>query len=82
MFHRIVRLSQTNSFFLFGPRGTGKSTLLHELFKKETVHFIDLLDPVMEDLFHRNWGIYLSPVTATRGGTPARLPLAPFTMAR
>ena len=53
MFHRIIRLPTSNSFFLFGPRGTGKSTLLHELFKGGTAHFIDLLDPEVEDAFHR-----------------------------
>lgn len=33
-----------NSFFLFGPRGTGKSTLLRSSFPM--AYFIDLLDPV------------------------------------
>ena len=32
------------SFFLFGPRGTGKSTLVKELIKKDTL-YIDFLDP-------------------------------------
>ena len=31
------------SFFLFGPRGTGKSTFVHQHFKNAT--YIDLLDP-------------------------------------
>ncbi|MGV8124989.1 MAG: ATP-binding protein [Candidatus Xenobiia bacterium LiM19] len=33
-----------NSFFLFGPRGTGKSTLLKNTFP--VAYFIDLLDPI------------------------------------
>ena len=31
------------SFFLFGPRGTGKSTFVHRFFRNAL--FIDLLDP-------------------------------------
>ena len=54
MFRRLLHPSQSHSFFLFGPRGTGKSTLLRELIKAKTAYFIDLLDPAMEDLFHRN----------------------------
>jgi len=33
-----------NSFFLFGPRGTGKSTFIKGLITKQTL-FIDFLDP-------------------------------------
>jgi predicted AAA+ superfamily ATPase len=54
VFRRLIHPSQSNSFFLFGPRGTGKSTLLHKLFKAGEAHFIDLLDPALEDLYHRN----------------------------
>ena len=32
-----------SSFFLFGPRGTGKSTFVHQYFRNAT--YIDLLDP-------------------------------------
>src|SRR4030067_3410418 len=32
-----------SSFFLFGPRGTGKSTFVHEHFRNAV--YIDLLDP-------------------------------------
>ena len=53
MFNRIAKLSMNNSFFLFGPRGTGKTTLLKSIFK-EKVLFIDLLDPAEEDVFNRN----------------------------
>ena len=34
------------SFFLFGPRGTGKSTLVKERFPEAL--YIDLLDPATE----------------------------------
>lgn len=51
MVRRICNLSKTNSFFLFGARGTGKSTLLREHFSQiKHVHF-DLLDPELEAEF-------------------------------
>jgi uncharacterized protein len=46
MFHRITNPLKSNSFFLFGARGTGKSTLLKEQFKsfqQNKVLYIDLL---------------------------------------
>lgn len=54
MFQRAIRLSRTHSFFLFGPRGTGKTTLLRERFSSEESLFVDLLDPVEEDTFSRD----------------------------
>ena len=39
-----AEFSKTNSFFLFGARGTGKTTLLHSLFSKKDTLFIDLLN--------------------------------------
>jgi predicted AAA+ superfamily ATPase len=33
-----------SSFFLFGPRGTGKSTFIHQSFPDAL--YIDLLDPL------------------------------------
>ena len=53
MFNRNLKISENSSFFLFGPRGTGKTTLLKKLFEKRAV-FIDLLDPGEEDLFNRD----------------------------
>ena len=44
MIQRTCKLSKTNSFFLFGARGTGKTTLLHSIFSKEDTLFIDLLN--------------------------------------
>ena len=49
MFNRICNPLKSNSFFLFGARGTCKSTLLHNLLKKRTL-FYDLLD---EEIFDR-----------------------------
>jgi len=45
MYPRIISLSKTNSFFLFGARGTGKSYILSKIFSEETSLYIDLLDP-------------------------------------
>ena len=44
MIQRSCQFSKTNSFFLFGPRGTGKTTLLHSLFSKKDTLFVDLLN--------------------------------------
>lgn len=46
MFNRISKVSTNNSFFLLGPRGTGKSTLLRDTFPGAET--IDLLDPETE----------------------------------
>ena len=48
MVNRIANLSKTNSFFLFGNRGVGKSTLLEGLFHKQNHPWFDLLDPALE----------------------------------
>ncbi len=50
MIHRISNLSKSNSFFLFGARGVGKSSLIKEHFKSEkNVLLIDLLSSEWED---------------------------------
>lgn len=45
MVRRQLNILKTNSFFLFGPRGTGKSTLLKELFSDKMPLLVDLLLP-------------------------------------
>jgi uncharacterized protein len=54
MIHRSLSPTKSNSFFLFGARGTGKTTLLHQIFTPKNAHFIDLLDPLEEDSFARD----------------------------
>ncbi len=55
MIKRSINLSKTNSFFLFGARGTGKSTFIKEQFlTQNSVWTLDLLDPEVEDLYSRN----------------------------
>jgi len=42
MFNRLLNIPKKQSFFLFGPRGTGKSFWLHEKFPHEL--YFDLLE--------------------------------------
>lgn len=57
MYRRVIKLPINNSFFLLGPRGTGKSTLLKAEFlpqlAPEQVQIFDLLDPDIEDELRR-----------------------------
>lgn len=51
MIKRILNPSKTNSFFLFGARGTGKSTLISTMFDlkdSDRILYLDLLDPLTE----------------------------------
>ncbi len=51
MIKRLLKPSPVSSFFLFGPRGSGKSTLIKSLpFLKNSI-FIDLLKPQVEDRY-------------------------------
>jgi len=54
MIHRDLKPSKTSSFFLFGPRGTGKSTWLRGFSPAKNTLFVDLLDPQTEDSLFRN----------------------------
>lgn len=54
MFTRLQHLATKQSFFLFGPRGTGKTTLLREKFGTTKALWLDLLDLEVEDRFLRN----------------------------
>jgi predicted AAA+ superfamily ATPase len=56
---RIFNAPKKNSYFLFGARGTGKSTLLDTLYKVESilskeVLYINLLDPSLEEEYQKN----------------------------
>jgi predicted AAA+ superfamily ATPase len=55
MVQRLINPLKTYSFFLFGARGTGKSTFLSNyLPHDETVLWIDFLNPEEEDRYARN----------------------------
>ena len=54
LIQRLQKLSQRQSCFLFGARGTGKTTLLKQLFSQKAVLWIDFLSFEDEDRFSRN----------------------------
>ena len=54
MIKRLQKLSQRHSFFLFGARGTGKTTLLRQSFPEKNTLWINLLSFNEEDRFSRN----------------------------
>ena len=54
MYHRLSNPLKTNSFFLFGARGTGKSTLISTLFSSNEAVFIDLLENEMYSRLQAN----------------------------
>lgn len=53
MFNRLLNLTKTHSFFLFGARNTGKSTLVHERFDENHTLIINLLNFEEEQRFSR-----------------------------
>ena len=49
MIQRILNLPETNSFFLFGQRGSGKTSLLESIYSTDDSIFVDLLDLAVFD---------------------------------
>jgi len=64
MLTRFLQLSENNSFFLFGARGTGKSTLIRQRFGGKGSLYINLLLPEEEEKFARDPQELLAFVTA------------------
>ncbi len=54
MVKRLFNISLSNSFFLFGPRGSGKTTWLREHPGLHGATWINLLDAAVEDRYARN----------------------------
>ena len=68
MFQRVLHPSRKRSFFLFGARGTGKTTFLRSWFSGQKVLWLDLLDPAQEDRYARRPGLLSEQIEA--GGAP------------
>lgn len=65
-FERLCQPLLKRSFFLFGARGTGKSTLIRRRLGEADCLWIDLLDPEAEDRYSRQPGSLLDQVKAAR----------------
>ncbi len=67
MYSRTVRPLKSKSFFLFGARGTGKSTYLKlQFFNSTPHHYIDLLLPELEDRYQRSPQLLKSDIFALK----------------
>lgn len=64
IFHRVINLPNLDSFFLFGPRGVGKSSLLKAQFPSSSTYYIDLLLPATEDKFARSPDLLIAEVAS------------------
>lgn len=64
MFNRITKTSKSNSFFLFGARGTGKSTYVKANYSGADTLFIDLLNPDEEASLLRHPNRLVEEITA------------------
>lgn len=53
MYKRQLKILKEHSFFLFGARGTGKSSYIEQFFSPKEALFIDLLLPQEFDIFNR-----------------------------
>ncbi len=51
MLNRLLQLPKDQSFFLFGPRGVGKTTLLESFFPEPSCLWINLLEAEQENRF-------------------------------
>lgn len=64
MLKRIANISLKRSFFLFGARATGKSTLLSALFKDARTSWVDLLDPTYFRMSAKDFQAHLEALPA------------------
>ena len=62
MVNRIITPSNSYSYFLFGARGTGKTTLLKKLFSQDDSWYIDLLDPELQLDYNKNPNLLIQQV--------------------
>ena len=54
MLPRLIKLPKNQSLFLFGARGTGKSTLVEDQFDHERCLYLNLLNPEQESRYSQN----------------------------
>lgn len=66
MFHRLIKPLKSQSFFIFGARGTGKTTFLKEFFVGKEILWIDLLDPLLEERYARDPGALGHEIKASK----------------
>lgn len=67
MFHRLINPFKNNSFFLFGARSTGKTTLLNKCFSNiKNVFKINLLDYNLEKKYLSNPNIFIQEINANK----------------
>lgn len=65
MYKRLLR-APAQSFFLFGPRGTGKSTWVHRVLPE--AHTVDLLDEALYQSYLANPGAFAAELRALPAG--------------
>jgi predicted AAA+ superfamily ATPase len=70
MIGRVCNPLKNNSFFLFGARGTGKSTLLNQMFNSSDVFRIDLLNPELEETYSKNPALLTAELDQIRKLSP------------
>jgi predicted AAA+ superfamily ATPase len=66
MYHRICNPLLSNSFFLLGARGTGKSRLIGELLREKRLVTVDLLVPELERRLRRRPSMLVSMIKAEK----------------
>jgi len=66
MFPRLLNIPEKHSFFLFGARGTGKSSLLKEHFQHIPHLFIDLLEDKYDRRYQRQPDLLLVDIQAAQ----------------
>ncbi len=69
MINRYLKPTDNRSFFLFGARGTGKSTFLRKHFAGQDVLWIDLLLPEVEDRFASHPQLLAEQIAARKDPT-------------
>lgn len=70
MLNRYINPLKSDSFFLFGPRGCGKTTFLRSFFSEVDSIYINLLSIDEEDFFSRNPDGLIERVNAARKINP------------